>query len=192
MRALFVVGLILAMAMLTLSLAQPDSDHWLPLRRSEITELTVGATNAGSLKIETSDVPTAKLTGFLPPNDTIWIASNPAIPLTMVIAGEDQNVDSLRITIPIVDYSTAQTDRVFASLAMLFQRLYPNWADAAKWPSDSLLEAWKNSSLPTKKIGWITNATFGVPPDIVVYTVTARDQCVPNGNRGNPFQRLIC
>jgi hypothetical protein len=151
MRALFVVGLILAMATLTLSLAQPNSDLWLPLRRSEITELTVGATNAGSLKIETSDVQTAKLTGFLPPNDTIWIASNPAIPLTMVIAGEDQNVDSLRITVPVVDYSTAQTDRVFASLAALFERLYPNWADAAKWPSNSLLEAWKNGSLPTKK-----------------------------------------
>jgi hypothetical protein len=173
-------------------LAQSDNDAWLPLSRSEITQLTVGAANTESLKIETTDVQKAKLTGFLPPNDTIWIASNPAIPLAIVLAGLDQNVDSLRITLPVVDYSHTQADRVFAILAVLFKRVYPEWADAPKWPSNSLLEAWKKGSVSTKEIGGITSATFGVPPDVVVYTITTRAQCVPNANRGNPFQRPIC
>jgi hypothetical protein len=191
-RATFLMGLILAMAPLGQSLAQPDSDSWLPLKRSEIVQLTVGATNVESLKIETSDVQKAKLTGFLPPNDTIWIASNPAIPLTMVMAGRDPNVDSLRVTVPVVNYSKPQADRVFAILGVLFKRLYPDWTDAAKWPAESLLEAWTKSQIIRKEINGITSATFGVPPDVVVYTITTRDQCVPDANRGNPFQRLIC
>src|ERR1051326_296845 len=39
------------------------SISWLPLKRSEIVQLTVGSTDAASLKIETSDVQKAKLTG---------------------------------------------------------------------------------------------------------------------------------
>ena len=192
MRAPLLMGLILAMAPQAQSLAASDSNLWLPLTRSEIIQFSVGATNAESLKIETSDVQKAKLNGFLPAGDSIWIASNPAIPLTIVMAGRDQNVDALRITVPVVNYSQPQSDRVFAILAALFKRLYPDWADAAKWPSDSLLEAWKKGAVIRKQITSVTNATFGVPPDVVVYTITTRDQCVPNSNRGNPFQRLIC
>ena len=93
MRALFLIGLILVTAPQAQSLAASDNNSWLPLSRSEIIQLTLGATNAETLKIETSDVQKANLTGFLPSDDTIWIVSNPAIPLTMVIAGRDQNVE---------------------------------------------------------------------------------------------------
>ena len=143
MRAAFLMGLILAMTPQAQSLAASDNNSWLPLSRSEIIQLTLGATNAETLKIETSDVQKANLTGFLPADGSIWIASNPAIPLTIVMAGKDQNVDSLRVTVPVVNYSQPQSDRVFAILAALFKRLYPDWADAANWPADSLLEAWK-------------------------------------------------
>lgn len=192
MRARVLMGFIMAMAPQAQSLAASDGNPWLPLTRSEIIELTVGATNRESLKIETSDVQKAKLIGFLPSDDTIWMAANAAIPLTMVMAGRDRRVDSLRITVPVVNYSQAQTDRVFGILVALFKHLYPEWADAAKWPWDSLLEAWKKGQIIRKEVDGITNATFGVPPDVVVYTITTRDQCVPDVDRGNPFQRPIC
>lgn len=85
-----------------------------------------------------------------------------------------------------------QADRVSTMVASLFKRLYPKWAGAAEWPSESLLEAWKERKIVRKEISGIINATFGVPPDVVVYTITTRDQCVPDASRGNPFQRLIC
>ncbi len=202
MRELFLMGLILVTDPQAQSLAGSDNNSWLPLSRSAIIQLTLGATNAQALKIETSDVQTANLTGFLPSDDTIWTVSNPGIPLTIVMAGRDENVDSLRVTVPVANYSQPQSDRVFANLAGLFRRLYPDWPDAAKWPTVSLLEAWQNvtkrasadpaDQIIRKEINGITNATFGIPPDIVVYTVTTRDQCVPNAARGNPFQRLIC
>ena len=202
MRALFLIGLILVTAPQAQSLAASDNNSWLPLSRSEIIQLTLGATNAETLKIETSDVQKANLTGFLPSDDTIWIVSNPAIPLTMVMAGRDQNVNSLRVTVPVVNYSQPQSDRVFANLVGLFKRLYPDWPDAAKWPTDSLLKAWHNvterasadpdDQIIRKEVNGITNATFGIPPDLVVYAITIREQCVPNATRGDPFKRLIC
>jgi hypothetical protein len=190
MRAPLLMGLILAMS--PQAFAASEGNLWLPLTRTEIIQLSVGATNVESVEIETSDVQKAKLNGFLPPDHTIWIASNPAIPLGIVMAGRDQNVDALRITLPVVNHSQAQSERISAILVTLFRRLYPDWADAAKWPLESGLEAWKNGGVIRKKISGITTATFGVPPDIVVYTITTRDQCVPDATRGNPFQRLIC
>ena len=132
MRALFLIGLILVTAPQAQSLAASDNNSWLPLSRSEIIQLTLGATNAETLKIETSDVQKANLTGFLPSDDTIWIVSNPAIPLTTVMAGRDQNVDSLRVTVPVVNYSQPQSDRVFANLVGLFKRLLSRLAGRRK------------------------------------------------------------
>jgi hypothetical protein len=50
----------------------------------------------------------------------------------------------------------------------------------------------RNDQVIKKTLGGITSATFGVPPDIVVYTITARDSCIPDAKQGNPFDRLIC
>jgi hypothetical protein len=49
-----------------------------------------------------------------------------------------------------------------------------------------------------KNIDGIISATFGVPPDIIFYTVTARPLCVPRVDeskplqRRHPIQRFIC
>ena len=90
----------------------------------------------------------------------------------MVMAGRDQNVDLLRVTVPVVNYSQPQSDRVFANLVGLFKRVDPDWPDAAKWPTDSLLKAWHNvterasadpdDQIIRKELNGITNATFGI------------------------------
>jgi hypothetical protein len=57
---------------------------------------------------------------------------------------------------------------------------------AKKMPTDP------NDLIIKKKCGDITSATFGVPPDIVVYTIAARDGCIPDAKQGDPLGRLIC
>lgn len=89
--------------------------------------------------------------------------------------------------------------RIWSGFLSVFD---PDWPDAAKWPTDSLLKAWHNvterasadpdDQIIRKEVNGITNATFGIPPDLVVYAITIREQCVPNATRGDPFKRLIC
>ena len=81
MRALFLIGFIRVTAPQAQSLGASDNNSWLPLSRSEIIQLTLGATNAETLKIETSDEQKANLTGFLPSDDTIWISSKSRYPV---------------------------------------------------------------------------------------------------------------
>jgi hypothetical protein len=176
---------------------------WLPLKRSEIEQLSVAAVDGESFTVQTLDPQAAKLTDVLALDNSIWIRSNRTLFIAM--AGKGEDVHSVRVTVPVVNYSRQQADRVFAFLSALFKAVHPGWADAEKWPTDSLRDAWNKSPLVTnvapadpndvivrRSSDGITSATFGVPPDIVVYTISAREQCVPDANRGNPFQRLVC
>lgn len=226
MRAPLVLLLVAGLGFTTPCISAPDSPNWLLLTRSELVNVTVGSISTEALKIETLDEyiaqigagaqsnPTiarrlegvrAELGKALPPGDTVWFASNPAIPLMIVMAGNGEHIHSLRVTVPVVNYSEAQNKRVFDTLGALFKRIYPGWADAEKWPQDSLRDAWSKSPLVTrvapansndqivrKTLDGVTSATFGVPPDIVVYTVTTLDKCIPDIGQGNPFQRIIC
>jgi hypothetical protein len=83
--------------------------------------------------------------------------------------------------------------------------VYPDWPEARDWPMSSPEEAWNihplvTNKMPTdpndliikKSLGGITSATFGIPPDMVIYTITARDGCIPDVKQGNPLDRLIC
>ncbi len=94
-------------------------------------------------------------------------------------------------------------DGVLRALSGLFKSLYPDWPEAQDWPTASLKAAWDTSPLVTKTmpadpndqiikkhLHGITSATFGVPPDVVIYTITAREACVPDVKQGNPFERF--
>jgi hypothetical protein len=136
-----------------------------------------------------------------------WIATNPALALGILIAGKDNNIHTIRIPVFTLGVTANQekADRVFRLLSDLFSNIYPDWPEAQSWPTVSLKEAWNINPLVTKTVPTdpndqiikksmrgITSATFGVPPDIVVYVVTARDACIPDVKQGNPFDRLIC
>ncbi|HWY14735.1 MAG TPA: hypothetical protein VNX86_06310 [Rhizomicrobium sp.] len=138
-------------------------------------------------------------------DDTIWVAQLHHTPMTLIFAGRGEFVHSFKAVVPVVNLTDAQSKHALDSLSLLFKRLYPGWSGAAKWPADSLGAAWNASPLANrtapkygddliikKDIDGIVSATFGVPPDIVVYTVTSRRDCVPTVSKGNPFQRLIC
>jgi hypothetical protein len=192
-------------AMLHAPAASAQTAKFLPLTRTEIIALTAGSTNRESLGVKTADAIKARPAESFAPGDELTLANNPKIPLTVFLAGKGENIHSIRIVAPVVNYSNEQSERVFKILSSLFTKIYPSWPDAAQWPQDSLSKSWNISPLVTKKmpadaddqiirkeIDGVTSATFGVPPDIVVYSITSRPQCIPTVKSGNPFQRAVC
>ncbi len=141
----------------------------------------------------------------LAPDDTIWIVSEPAVPFMVVMAGRGEHIHSLRVTVPVVKYLKGEVERVYSFLSDLFEAIYPDWPEAKNWPRRSLNEAWSmhhfvrketykepDKVFIRKKIGGVTSTTFGVPPDVVYYTFTVRERCIPAYSRGNPLNRVIC
>jgi hypothetical protein len=199
---------VLLTTILTASVSPAIPSDWLPLTKSQITNLTVGSANTESLKIELVDEQTkVKKTRSLAVDESVWVATNATLAMGMVMAGKDENIHTIRIPVFTLGLSANRdkADRVFRLLSDLFINIFPDWPEARGWPMSSLKEAWNINPLVTKKmptdpndqiikknLGGITIATFGVPPNIVVYTITARDGCIPDVKRGNPFDRLIC
>lgn len=181
---------------------------WLPLTRSQIVNLTVGSANTEAMKIELVDEQTkAGKTRFVAADESVWVATNSALAMGILMAGRDENIHTIRIPVFTLGMSAHQekADRVFRLLSDLVSAIFPDWPEARNWPMGSMKEAWNANPLAIKKtpadpndqiikktFGGITGATFGVPPDIVVYTVTARDICIPDIKQGNPFSRMIC
>lgn len=138
--------------------------------------------------------------------ETVWqVASAPDEEMAMItMAGKGEAVHTLRLVVA-TDRPEAESEILFKNLGILFQRVYPDWPEARAWPKESLIEAWNMSPLVreeslenpddavvTEARGGIISSTVGVPPDIVLYTITTRDRCTPNSDRGNPFARIIC
>jgi len=201
-------GTLLTGILLGIALPAIAADPWLPLSKKQIIDLTVGFANTESLKIDLVDEQTkAKKTRSLTVDESVWIATNPALALGILMAGKDNTIHTIRIPVFTLGMAANQekADRVFRLLSDLFSNIYPDWREAQSWPTASFKEAWNISPLVTKAVPTdpndqiikksmrgITSATFGVPPDIVVYVVTARDACIPDVKQGNPFDRLIC
>jgi hypothetical protein len=200
---------VLLTTILIASVSPTIASDWLPLTKSQIVNLTVGSANTESLKIELVDEQTkVKKTKSLAVDESVWVAANAALAMGILMAGKDENIHTIRIPVFTLGMSKYQekADRVFKLLSDLFSNVYPNWPEARGWPMSSLNEAWNIHPLVTKKtptdpndliikknLGGITSATFGVPPDIVVYTITARDGCIPDVKQGDdPLHRLIC
>ena len=156
-------------------------------------------------KLKHIDETFTKRRGAVEADDTIWIALDTALPFWVTMAGSDQKVHTISVTVPVVNLSREAGRQAFDTLGNLFEALYPDWPEAATWPDESIRRAWENHPLARKtpltdpndvyvrySQSGITSTTFGVPPDIVVYTVTVRERCIPTAEQGNPFQRLIC
>ncbi len=137
--------------------------------------------------------------------DTVWLVSGPGLPFQAVMAGDGERVHSLRIWVPVVNHSEAESKRTFEALSALFATVYPDWADARRWPGESLVTAWNRHPLAREEpledlddvfvrhaASGITSSTFGVPPDIIVYGMTVRNRCIETRAQGNPFERMIC
>lgn len=138
--------------------------------------------------------------------ETVWrVTRGPGEEAAMAtMAGKDEAVHTLRIMAG-TDRPEAESEALLEDLEALFQRVYPDWPEAREWPKRSLIEAWEMSPLVrqeslenpndvviTEARGGIISSTVGVPPDVVLYTVTTRERCIPSPDRGNPFARIIC
>ena len=113
----------------------------------------------------------------------------------MVMAGDGKRLHTLKITLRPVNTGKVEFDKSLAVLSDLLIAIYPDRPEVKKWPMETIMVAW--DSYPQSRIGieksnGITVSAFGVPPDIVVFGVTARDACVPEHSKGNLFKRLLC
>ena len=185
--------------------ASAQTEKFLPLTRTQIVALIADAEPSGSVDVKTLDAKKTRPAEAFAPGDELSVVTNPKLELWVYLAGKGENIHSMRIAVPVVNYSKEQFDRAFKILASLFAKTYPSWPGAADWPKDSLSKSWNISPLMTNKpladpddqiirkdIDGVTSATFGVPPDIVVYGITTRAQCIPTTKTGNPFQRAVC
>jgi hypothetical protein len=208
--------------------AAADDRGWLPLKKTDVVRLLAQDADIAAVHVETFAQAIAKardlntkrareleaqqseLTNAVGPDDQVWVATNTVLDFGIVMAGRDEDIHSLRMMVVTLDQRTI--DRVFAIVMAIFKAVYPTWIEAEQWPIRSLQQAWDlhplndkrpplqdaNDVIVKRSIGAITSATFGVPPDLVVYVITARSQCVPFVDRGNPLEqhnplaRMIC
>jgi hypothetical protein len=155
---------------------------------------------------ETTEIERKRLSTVLAPGDIISAIWAQPGPLIIVVAGRADQIHSFRATVPVVNYSDADAKRVLEFISLLFTKTYPNWADAKDWHLASAQRTWEawsrvvdkgDSSAQADLIAvhrqdGMTAATFGVPPDIIVYTITTRQRCVPSLEGKDPMQRSIC
>ncbi|HEX4301260.1 MAG TPA: hypothetical protein VHZ78_00600 [Rhizomicrobium sp.] len=191
----------LALLAATAASAEPA---YLPLTRSAIVALAADTLQSKPLKAEPVTLPPEQRSG-LAPGDTVWQITAAPLPVEIFLAGQGENIDALHVYYPVVNAKREEDARISALLSALFKDIYPNWPDAGNWPRTSAIASWNTSPLMSKRtpadpndliirktVDGITSATIGVPPDLFVYSVTTRAQCVPDAHRGNPFQRVVC
>jgi hypothetical protein len=213
---------ILPAALTVNAVAAAAHEGWLPVSRSDIVELTVSSANGAKPDVESLDKvlqqtgndaavveemerQRSQLTKTLAPDDSVSFAFSSTGAVAVLMVGRDEQVHSLRIFVNTVTLRSSESDHLFGSLSKLFGRLYPDWQEAHSWPAESLHAAWNNSSLVTDvapadlnntvvrtQRGGIISTTFGVPPDFVVYEVTARERCMPDLNQRDPLRDLMC
>ena len=169
-RSLSGILLLAAALAAPVNAASAADPAWLPLSRSELTEILAGGNaDPGSATRSVDELlrereaaasggaETAKPGGGwleaeaarLAP-DTLWLLAGPKIPYRVIMAGSGERVHSLRIWVPVVNHSQPQAKQSFEAVTALFTTLYPDWPEARDWYGDSLLAAWGNHPLARK------------------------------------------
>ena len=219
-----------AIAFLAWCVATPVAAQtaWLPLKKADVIRILAEDAGVDAVKVETLqqgiaklgesntkrareiEAQQAELTNTFAPDDEVWIATNPGPGLSIVLAGRDEHIHSLRVMVVTLDQ--LKVHRAFAVVSAIYKAAFPAWIDAETWPVKSVQEAWKkhpineknppladiNEAIIKRSIGGITSATLGIPPDFVVYVITARTQCIPLVERDKPREqhdplvRIIC
>jgi hypothetical protein len=202
------------------SLDEPTrSNHWLPFAHAELDELYARELDAENTewvslaqrferarvaaqgkprKLEKLETRVARLAEVLDPRDEIQFLLSPDFSLAILVAGEGDKIHTVRMMVPLVNYTRDDQERAFAFLEQLHVRAFSSkWDGAKDWPKTSLATAWnlvatemgkgegetrrpRNEMLITHTSDHVTAVTFGVPPDLVVYTITTRERCVPD------------
>jgi len=202
LRAVCLAACVLLLA--TARAGAEDTSAWLPVTRSDVDALATQTLHFQGLKSVPLVLPANQRNG-LAEDDAVWSISGKGLPLGIFMAGQGERIHTIHIYFPVVNESETQSREAIELMDALFARVYPDWPGARQWPQDSLGASWNGSPLVThtmpkdpndliirKTLGGITSSTVGVPPDLVVYSITVRARCVPDAKRENPFQRVVC
>ena len=185
---------------LNLPLKEPKPlDVWLTAKRLELRS------KPGQLR--GVEAYFANSRNFITPGETLWLpGGGHEDNIQFALVGRGDRIHSFRVVVGEVNMFRDEGKKTKSFLSALFQKIYPNWPEATQWPLKSLKESWKISerlmrgdrSIPpndsfirTRREG-ITSSTFGVVPDVVIYSITVRQNCIPTLALGEPFRRAIC
>lgn len=107
---------------------------------------------------------------------------------SVVLIGNGERIHTLWFYFPILN--VRDTDAAFAFYRGIFDHLLPEWTAGGDWAEQSLSASWEPAGRafidPTISIddtiarhteGGVRLATWGVPPDLVFYRITARAEC---------------
>ncbi|HEX4080568.1 MAG TPA: hypothetical protein VHX61_17030 [Rhizomicrobium sp.] len=187
--------------------AESAGDGWLRLSRTQIMRMFGVSSAQACPRSAKSGRDVARLQAE---GDTVWISVNKVLQFRLAMAGRGDRVHSLRVYVPIVNLSPARGDKVVAILRAFLTAEFPHWKEAKDWPTQSMASAWNasgnamdrkpfspNDIITRKTIGNETVSTFGVPPDIILYAATARQECIPRQSHSSnpmddPIQRVVC
>jgi hypothetical protein len=139
-------------------------------------------------------------------DEQIWALFQNDFPVQLTAAGKGDRLYAIRIGFPIVNVREEQKEQAFALLSRLFERTYGGSSGMSEWPERSLGQAWQARVGPDgNQLVWdpatalvrterngVISATFGTPPDFVVYLVTAREECIPPPVFGELVNRVVC
>ena len=187
---------------------------WLPVSAAELVQLLREARFEDASIENLADIPDKergnpsqtpfaqemqRLRGILTPGETVSVITSRTGQIFIFVIGRGDRLHTLRVTLPVVNFRQDVSDRVMRTLKTLFKRTYPQWQQAEDWPVESLKQAWNlkriragGDPIVLHRQDGITSATFGVPPDILAYTITARQRCVPTKEQRDHFQRSVC
>jgi hypothetical protein len=185
-----------------------DENTGLPLKTETLDEIITRVRTAPRLRDpDLNDLEGAKgeLSAKLP-GDDIWIVGDDAVPFGAIMAGRGDDIHTIRLRVVTVSVrSREEGARINTMLSAVFSRIYPNWPEAAQWPAKSFADTWSlwepvitdpkrdpNEFVIRKTIDGITSATFGVPPDLVEFVATTREQCIPDMRDRSFHRRGIC
>lgn len=131
--------------------------------------------------------PTEEASCFVRPGEAISVF--PAGEFAQIaIIGNDDGIHTVWTYFPIV--GVPDTEAAFVFFKGFFESLLPGWPQAATWAETSLGDAWGpaaaayrdpmisyNETIARTSVGGVSLATSGVPPDLVIYRMTVRQEC---------------
>ncbi|MEQ9209728.1 MAG: hypothetical protein RLN96_07795, partial [Pseudomonadales bacterium] len=137
---------------------------WLPINQTELNEVYSSSFNLTSAreqtlaqviaekqrslqnqpkKLERYNSRMAPWVDALLPEDTIYLLDNPNFSLPVLIAGDGEKIHTIRMMVPLVNYSREEQELGFSFLSDIHEKAFGfAWTAARTWPRDSLEATW--------------------------------------------------
>jgi hypothetical protein len=164
-RFITVLIILVVGASLAQSAISQDTRAWLPIKKSEFIKLYAEKLNLPLKALTTLDALLiakrrelrskprrlheaeeylANSRKFIAPGETLWLpGKGNKGNILFVVAGSGDRIHSFRVTVGLGSMLEDDVKRTLSFLSALYEKIYPDWSEAADWPLGSVGESWK-------------------------------------------------